>query len=494
MSLTRRAILLGAGAALGSLSTAALIRGARPEPLAPLDFAEMMNDASELSPIQVVQHLRLPKAGEALQAELTKALSTGRPMVVSAARHSMGGHSLVEGGHVVTIEDRFVRIQERTAEDIAAGRLRYQVSGGTRWSDVIAALDPLGWSPAIMQSNNDFGVASTYSVNAHGWPVPYAGCGQSVRWVRMMDPTGAVRTLSRDQDSELFFAAMGGYGLFGAILEMELEAVPNQRLTPHFQPVTQETIGSQFVESLASDNSISMAYGRLRIDQENFFREGMLITYSPTEDQSALPPVTGSGFMSKAARPIFRAQVDNETAKELRWIFEARMAPVLAGETTRNTLINEPVITLDDRDPTRTDILHEYFLPPGRLDGWLGKARDIILGSYQQLLNITLRYLAPDRESMLAYAPEERIACVLLFSQEKSTRSEADMRRMTEGLIDAALDHGGSYYLPYRPHATREQLLRAYPRVREFVSLKRSHDPALRFQNSFWTNYLEDLA
>ena len=85
-------------------------------------------------------------------------------------------------------------------------------------------------------------------------------------------------------------------------------------------------------------------------------------------------------------------------------------------------------------------------------------------------------------------------ACVLLFSQEKTTRAEGDMRRMTEALIDAALDHGGSYYLPYRPHATRQQLLRAYPRVRDFVALKRAHDPALKFRNRFWSTYLEDLA
>ncbi|MDM7932516.1 hypothetical protein [Tabrizicola sp.] len=39
---------------------------------------------------------------------------------------------------------------------------------GTRWHQVIAALDPLGLSPKVMQSNADFGVASTFSVRADG--------------------------------------------------------------------------------------------------------------------------------------------------------------------------------------------------------------------------------------------------------------------------------------------------------------------------------------
>ncbi len=77
----------------------------------------------------------------------------------------------------------------------------------------------------------------------------------------------------------------------------------------------------------------------------------------------------------------------------------------------------------------------------------------MIPASYQQLLNITLRYVNTDQDSVLAYAPEPRIAAVLLFSQEKTVRGENDMAHMTQALIDRVLDIGGTYYLPYRPHA-----------------------------------------
>ena len=59
----------------------------------------------------------------------------------------------------------------------------YRVAAGTRWHQVIAALDPIGWGPAVMQSNADFGVASTFAVNAHGWPVPYGPFGATVKSV-----------------------------------------------------------------------------------------------------------------------------------------------------------------------------------------------------------------------------------------------------------------------------------------------------------------------
>lgn len=61
---------------------------------------------------------------------------------------------------------------------------------------------------------------------------------------------------------------------------------------------------------------------------------------------------------------------------------------------------------------------------------------------------------------------------------------------MTAKLIDRVLMLGGSYYLPYRLHASREQMRRAYPRCVEFVAAKRRYDPQLRFRNALWDTYL----
>jgi hypothetical protein len=49
---------------------------------------------------------------------------------------------------------------------------------------------------------------------------------------------------------------------------------------------------------------------------------------------------------------------------------------------------------------------------------------------------------------------------------------------------------GGSYYLPYRLHASREQFRLAYPRLDEFVEAKRRYDPRLCFRNALWDTYL----
>ena len=76
------------------------------------------------------------------------------------------------------------------------------------------------------------------------------------------------------------------------------------------------------------------------------------------------------------------------------------------------------------------------------------------------------------------------------FSQEKSPRAEADHARMTERLIDRVLALGGSYYLPYRPHARYDQFIAAYPRAPQMAALKRRIDPDLVLRNGFWDSYL----
>jgi FAD/FMN-containing dehydrogenase len=83
----------------------------------------------------------------------------------------MGGQSLPRDGTAVTLDSR------RVQPDTSAGM--YRADAGARWADVIKALDPIGFSPTVMQSNNDFGVASTFCVNAHGWPIPHGPFGSN---------------------------------------------------------------------------------------------------------------------------------------------------------------------------------------------------------------------------------------------------------------------------------------------------------------------------
>lgn len=487
MAFTRRAALVLGGAAAG----AAAMRFAGPRTptmagvpvLTPAAGATTLNDASLMSETPIFRHItRTDDPGEvllaALRAELQEAAAAGRPVNVGAARHSMGGQAIPRDGHAITLNNAAL------VADRKAGLFRCHA--GARWSQVIAALDPLGLSPRVMQSNADFGVAATFSVGAHGWPTAFGPMGATVQEITLLLADGSLVTASRRENADLFNAAMGGYGLVGIIVEMQVETAPNQLLAPTFEVMEAEDFGVAFPEAVGT---VPMAYGRLNVDRGAFFREAMLVTWAPAPGD--IPAVAGSGWLSHASRHIFRAQPGNEWVKRRRWGIETGVGAWLAGAASRNSLMNEPVITLDDRDPNRTDILHEYFVAPERFAEFLTACREIIPASYQELLNVTLRWVERDPEAMLSYAPAgPRIAAVMLFSQEMTARAEADMARMTRDLIAAVAGIGGAYYLPYRLHATAEQFTAVYPRAAEFAALKRRHDPGLRFRNALWDRYL----
>jgi FAD/FMN-containing dehydrogenase len=496
--LTRRGLMLGTGAALGAVGTRYFYRTPIPSgvafPILPkggTNDSKLLDDAGELSPTLVAKHIVLnAKPDEvllaALRTELKEAQGLGRPVVAHTARHSMGGQSLINNGLALTFDQDWIEPD--------TGAKTYRVAAGTRWSTVIRELDKIGFSPAVMQSNNDFGVASTYSVNAHGWPVAFSGGGTTVRSLKMLMADGNHVTCSRTENADLFSFAMGGYGLFGIITELEVDMVPNANLEPTFETMPGEEFGEAFLKKIRENPDIQMAYGRMSIAIDGFFDEALMITYKPTADQSSMSPAAGSGFISKISRDIFRQQVNSDRWKDLRWGIETGINPMInSGSTTRNSLINEPVVTLDDKDPTRTDILHEYFVSPSRFAEFVRACKEVIPSSFQELLNITLRFVDTDKDSVLAYATEPRIAAVMLFSQEKSLRAEADMARMTSELIERVLAIGGTYYLPYRPHATLDQFKRGYARNGEFVAKKRLVDPTLTFRNGLWENYLAKI-
>lgn len=77
----------------------------------------------------------------------------------------------------------------------------------------------------------------------------------------------------------------------------------------------------------------------------------------------------------------------------------------------------------------------------------------------------------------------------MLFNRQLNATAEMEMKQCTQSLIDAVLQIKGTYYLPYRPHATRAQFYRAYPMAEQFFSLKDKYDSTELFYNLFYKNY-----
>jgi FAD/FMN-containing dehydrogenase len=475
--ISRRALLTSATAFCG-------LGAARSAP------APILNDASHLNPVPVAGHAIVRDIDDdrivaELRALLRTAARDGRPVCVGGARHSMGGQSLPRDGVAVSLESPLC--------DPNPAKRTYRVRGGTRWHEVIRTLDPLGFSVAVMQSNHDFSVAGTLGVNAHGWPVPFGPFGATVRAVRVMLADGTIVSCSRTDNAELFGLVIGGYGLFGIVLDLEIEMVANVLLVPTFERLSAaEVVGR--LRTTVEDAAVNMAYGRLSIAAKSFLEEALLVSYRPVLPQPrVLPLASRSNVYSFLSRQVYRSQIGSDRGKEARWYAESVVFSRAASRQplTRNAILSYPVSALAETNTGRTDILHEYFIPPERFADFLKACREIIPSSRQELLNVTLRHVEADRVSVLAYAPapSARIAAVMSFTQEVTPEADRAMAAMTERLIEAVLAIEGTFYLPYRLHARPQQVRAAYPRVDEFIAKKRHYDPQLRFRNLMWDKY-----
>ncbi len=444
-----------------------------------------VDDASRLNQTEVAEVWEIPIDREEPERQLAELLARcredGLQVAVAGARHSMGGHTIYPGGIVIDMLpwNRMELDSERNILNVQAGAL---------WKDVIAYLDQRGRSVAVMQSNNSFSVGGSISVNCHGWQHDRPPIASTVESFRLMQADGTIVHCSRDENPELFSLVLGGYGLFGIILNVDLNVVPNERyrLEQYIVPVDQSL--ATFDSKINSQPGVRMVFARMNIVPDQLFQEVMINAFF-RDAGGEIPSLSELG-MPGLRRAFFRGSAENDYGKKLRWNAETKLQPALAGKIfSRNQLMNEGVEVFQNRDADSTDILHEYFVPRHRVAAFVDAMRTIILKHKPNLLNVTVRSINEDEDTFLRYADQPMIAFVMLFVQAKTAAGERSMEALTRDLVDAAIKHEGRYYLPYRLHATTEQFHRAYPQAREFFELKRKYDPGELFQNQFYVKY-----
>jgi FAD/FMN-containing dehydrogenase len=425
-----------------------------------------------------------PRAAEAQLASLVRAAAQeGRKISIAGARHSMGGHTLYPQGLVLDLLPFNHLALNADHTVLTAG-------AGARWIDILPYLDQHGRSVAIMQSNNDFSVGGSISVNCHGWQNDAPPISSSVVSFRLLLASGEIVRCSRTEHGELFRHALGGYGLFGVILDAELRTMPNEFYRAEAHAVAPEAYTIRYAELTRKRADVGMAYGRISVAPESFLAEAALtLLCKVTTERSGLNTLVNGPKESGLKRTVFRGGVGSDYGKNLRWRLEAMRGETGGEVLARNVILDEPAELFANRDPDQTDILHEYFLPAEQVWPFLERARPILRRHPVDLLNITVRNVKADKDTALHYAREDVFGLVFLFNQARTVEADNAMRDLTRELIDAALACRGTYYLPYRLHATREQFYRAYPQAADFFATKRRYDPGEIFQNYFYRTY-----
>ncbi|HEX5102350.1 MAG TPA: FAD-binding oxidoreductase, partial [Pirellulaceae bacterium] len=370
-----------------------------------------VDDASRLNRTQVAEVWDVPIDAEEPERQLAgllaRAKAEGRRVSIAGARHSMGGHTIYPSG----ININMLPLNRMEFDE---QREILKVGSGALWKDIIPYLDARGRSVAVMQSNNAFSVGGSLSVNCHGWQFDRPPIASTVESFRLMQADGTVVRCSREENQELFSLVLGGYGLFGIILDADLRVVPNERYRLEQFVVPVDRSLATFDAEIKDQPDMRMVYARMNIVPDRMFQD-VIINAFFREPGGEIPPLEQAG-MADLRRAIFRGSADSDYGKELRWSAETRLQPLLAGKAfSRNQLLNEGTEIFQNRTDSTTDILHEYFLPRDRASGFVRKMREILSERKANLLNVTVREVNTDPDTFLRYADQPMLAFVMLY-------------------------------------------------------------------------------
>ena len=438
----------------------------------------VVSEVTRLYPTQVAR-VATPRSTAEI-AELVK--STNGPLSIGGARCSQGGQ-IAEPGSLHLDLRQFNRVLDLDVE-----RRQVTVQAGISWRDLQEVIDPHDLSIRIMQTYANFSVGGSLSVNAHG---RYMGRGpvvQSVRSFRLVLASGQVKTASRDENAELFYGAIGGYGGIGVIAEATLSLDENVKVKRSTQLLSTASYSKYFREHVRDDPAVVFHNADLHPPDFDTARAvSWLQTDEPLTDETRLIP-RGQQYpwTSRIINDLFEIPLGHRLRKNVVEPLFYRGARVI----WRNHEASYDIQELEPKSRANTTYaLREYFVPAEAFDAFVPKMRAIFSGHKVPIINVSVRHASADPGTLLAWARGETFAFVVYYQQGTSASERKKVAKWSRAMVDAVLSVGGTYYLPYQNHPTLDQFERAYPRHDEFFALKRKVDPLLRFQNSLFYKY-----
>jgi FAD/FMN-containing dehydrogenase len=439
--------------------------------------AAVINDVTGLNPIEVAGVVTPRSVDQVVQA----VQGTRGPISIGGGRFSMGGQTASPGALQLDM-----RGMNRVLAFYPTDR-RIRVEAGIRWCDLQRFIDPHGLAVKIMQTYANFTVGGSLSVNVHG---RYMGVGPlilSVRWLQLVLADGRIVEATPSENSELFYGAIGGYGALGVIVAAELELVENVRVKRETQRLEVTGYLEFFKNSVRADRDAVFHNADIYPPD---FRRLRAVTWRRTLEPATQPRLQQPGGLFPLHKYFLWAMTETPLGK---WRRERIVDPLVFRTNPvhwRNFEAGYDAAELEPLSRRHTTyVLQEYFVPIDQFEAFATRMGEILKRHNVNVINISVRHALADPGSVMAWARSECFAFVLYYKQRRRPNAVERVAVWTRELIDAVLDHQGTYYLPYQLHATREQFQRAYPAAERLFELKRRFDPDYRLRNALWDKY-----
>ncbi|MDN3017138.1 FAD-binding oxidoreductase [Paenibacillus sp. BSR1-1] len=442
-----------------------------------------IQDVGRLLPTKI-ERIEKGKEADQIAHILKKAQSEGLKVSIAGKRRSQGGHTYYPDGVVLDMTS-FNRILE-----IDKKRKTIHVQSGATWDDIQKALAPEGLAVKVMQSQNIFTVGGAVSVNVHGRDIKNESLSNSINWFHLLLPNGKIVKVDRQSEPELFKDVLGGYGLFGIILDVELQVTDDEVYEISSKKVSVEEF-PEYVQSIRENPEVKMAYARISVAPKTSMDSMFVVEYHKTKQ-----PLTEKLRKLKEDQQPFLTysflNLSRKTSFGKDWLWYLQEKYILSLDKTlisRNNAMRSESDFLLYKNQKNTDTLQEFFIPIDEYPSYVKDMKEFLKKDDINLLNFTIRYVSKDDSSRLSYAKTDMIALVALFNHGKQKQDMEKAQQAIQEMIDITLRHNGTFYLPYYPYASKKQLLEAYPNFNEFVKEKEKYDPNENITSLFYERY-----
>jgi FAD/FMN-containing dehydrogenase len=467
---------------------------------APSDPAGVVvNDVHSRLNATRVARVDAPASLRDLQDVMRRAARDGRAVAIAGGRHAMGAQQF--GAGAVQLDMR--RLDRILAFDPVGGLV--EIEAGMQWPALIAELRRLqvaaaaAWAIAQKQTGADrLSIGGAIAANIHGRGLAMQPFVADVESVTVLGPDGELRRVSRSEHAELFRLVVGGYGLFGAVTSATLRLVPRRTLRRVVEVITADCL----MESFRQRIDAGFLYGdfQFAIDpaSDDFLHRGVFSTYVPVDSDTPIPAAQRALDMQDWQRLLHLAHTRKSEA------FAAYSAHYLAtsGQLYHSDL-HQLADYLDDYHPALdhvmgaaypgSEMITEIYVPRHRLADFLAEVREDFRRERVDLVYGTIRLVEKEDESVLAWAREPWACTIFNLHVDHTPAAIARSGEHFRRLIDMAVRRGGSYYLTYHRHATRDQVLACHPRLPEVLRAKLALDPAERIQSDWYRHYRDLL-
>lgn len=437
-----------------------------------------INDVTQINPIHVNKLIR-PSTIDDISLAIKS--STG-PISIGGGKFSMGGQ---------TAFDNSLHIDMRSFNeviDLDTVKKQVTVQPGIIWRDLQEVIDPYNLSIKIMQTYANFTVGGSISVNCHGRYVGHGPIISSVLALKIVLATGEVLSATPNENQEVFYAAVGGYGGIGVIVEATLQLVDNVKVERHIEKIDITEYNNFFSNNIKNNKDVVFQNGDLYPpNYDKIINVSWLETSEPLTDMDRITPRDETYKLEHTLVEVV------SWGKFGKWVRRNIIDPYIYSSEEVVWRNNEASYDVQELEPKSreeaTYVLQEYFIPVQNIESFVPKMAAIYQKYNVNVINVSLRHALPDTTSYLSWAQEEVFAFVIYYKQKTTDKAKEEVRQWTVEMTDAIISEKGTWYLPYQPHASITQFNAGYPNANAYFDIKNKLDSTHRFTNKLLDKY-----